>query len=121
MEEMVKTFLQFQTSLQIYHWRTKNYSRHKATDALYTSLQGKVDRFVETLLGSRQKSLSSNTKKLSFEIIPCDDTNAMRELLLPFQKYLEKLKVKKTETDLINLRDEMISDIHQALYLFTLH
>jgi hypothetical protein len=73
------------------------------------------------MLGSRQKNLSPDAKKMSFEIIPCNDSNAMRNLLLPFQTYLENLKVKKTETDLINLRDEMISDIHQALYLFTLH
>lgn len=118
---MVKNFLQFQTSLQIYHWRTKDYARHKATDALYKALQTKIDKFVETLIGSRQKNLSPDSGKLSFDIIACNDTNAMRHLLLPFQTYLQKLKVKPSETDLVNLRDEMISDIHQALYLFTLH
>jgi hypothetical protein len=38
--------------------------------------------------------------------------------------YLEGPLVKKlqpTDTDLINLRDEMLGDLHKVLYLFTLH
>jgi hypothetical protein len=42
MEEMVKFFLQFQTSLQIYHWRTKDFARHKATDKLYQVCKKKL-------------------------------------------------------------------------------
>ena len=35
----------------------------------------------------------------------------------PLVKHLNK----ETDTDLINLRDEMMGSLHQLLYLFTLH
>jgi hypothetical protein len=30
-------------------------------------------------------------------------------------------KLKATDTELVNLRDEMLADLNQVMYLFTLH
>ena len=30
-------------------------------------------------------------------------------------------KLKETDTDLVNIRDEMLAELNQLLYLFTLH
>ena len=40
----------------------------------------------------------------------------IRELIEEVPKGL-----KKTDTDLINIRDEMLAELNQLLYLFTLH
>jgi len=44
-------------------------------------------------------------------------TSAVKYLQGPFVKHLDKDK----DTDLFNLRDEMIGHLHQLAYLFTLH
>ena len=39
-DEIVRAFFTFQHELKLYHWQTKSYSRHKATDKLYEKLFG---------------------------------------------------------------------------------
>ena len=49
--EIVQVFLETLTSIRLYHWKTKSYSQHKATDQLYEELEEKVDEFVEVMQG----------------------------------------------------------------------
>ena len=43
---IVKIFLEMLHMVKLYHWRTKSYSQHKATDELYSKLNDKIDKFV---------------------------------------------------------------------------
>ncbi len=59
--KIVSVFLTYKNNIKIYHWQTKSYSRHKASDELEGSLSDKIDKFIETLQGSRNTRLSVNT------------------------------------------------------------
>jgi len=119
---IVHKLLNFQISLKIYHWQTTSYSRHKATDNLYERISDKIDKFVETLQGSRG-TRAEFTNKCNIKLNNFSDVDG-KNLLLTFKTWLENDLAKlldKKETDLINIRDDMLGDVNQTLYLFTLN
>ncbi len=118
----VQFFFTMREQIKLYHWQTKSYSRHKATDSVIEALDKNIDMYVETYMGKygRPKmSARNNTVKVQ---------NLSESTIVRFIKgcitYLTtKLPkgLKETDTDLVNLRDEMLADLNQLLYLFTLH
>jgi len=110
----------FRDQLKIYHWQTKSYSRHIASDSLVNSISEKMDSFIEVIQGSRGKRLSVPNNRCNLKNFT--DSNITR-LLKDFKEWLiidlmEYLK--DTDTDLINIRDDILADINKCLYLFTL-
>jgi hypothetical protein len=122
MEDIVSSFLTFQISLKIYHWQTLSYPRHKASDELFAAISEKIDRFVETLQGHRVQRFNFS-KQYTIDLQNFSEQAGLR-MLTQFEKWLQSQLPKlliDSESDLTNLRDEMINDIHQALYLYSLH
>lgn len=118
MDSLVANFFRVQLLIKINHWQTNSYSRHKATDALLQSLLEKIDRFVECLQGSRDKKVKFGDDNY-IQLVNVSDNEIVR-ILKAFTLYLRDMDSYIEETDLLNLRDEMLADVHQALYLFTL-
>ena len=113
-------FLSLLDKIKMYHWNTKHYSQHIATDGLYTKLSEIVDKFVEIYMGGNHKY------NLTHFI---DLTDGAIKNTHPFVRYLEKVKqvlsnmekIKElNKNDLLSLRDDMLVEINQTLYLFTL-
>jgi hypothetical protein len=117
--EIVTIFLYYKNNIKIYHWQTKSYSRHKASDELEQSLSDKIDKFIETIQGSRNSRLSVNNK---INIKNQTDSSIVT-LLKEFNNWLTfdlpKLLF-ENETELYNQRDEIKAEIDKTLYLFTL-
>ena len=42
--KIVLTFLEFLNMIKLYHWKTRSYSQHKATDELYGRLNENIDK-----------------------------------------------------------------------------
>ena len=55
--EIALIFFAFRDQLKIYHLQTTNYARHIAADALVSDITIKMDRFMETLQGARNKRM----------------------------------------------------------------
>jgi DNA-binding ferritin-like protein len=119
---IVRTFLEMLNTVKLYHWKTRSFAQHKATDELYERLNGHVDKFIEVLLGkdeSRIKMVERRCELLDFS--DSSDFKARiyeyREFLVDMNKYFDA----KRDTDLLNIRDEILGDINQFLYLMTFH
>jgi len=122
--DVVCKFLAMVNTIKLYHWKAYSYATHKATDELYASLGGNIDKFVEILLGKAQ-----NRIKLRTNNIPVKDMNNPQEFkreIESYKSYLVNLSNNKalgatgmTNTDLLNIRDEILGDLNQFLYLFT--
>ena len=117
---IVQTFLEMLNTVKLYHWKTHSYAQHKATDELYSKLNENVDTFVEILLGKDESRIkmvekrsrlidSTNTKDFK------DRIYEYREFLIDISKYFDQ----KRDTDLLNVRDEILGNINQFLYLMT--
>ena len=110
----------FRDQLKFYHWATKDYARHIASDTLVLNITTNLDTIIETLQGSENKRLILPSNKLSFSI---ENDASMVNELKRFRDWLinkfPKL-IKTNNTDLLNIRDTILSDVNKTLYLFTL-
>lgn len=119
-KSLIEIFLQFPAQVKLYHWQTKKYSRHKASDSLFTDIQELIDQFIETYQGKYSRIFLE--KDTSIPIYNLNDRDILT-YLTEFRNFLEKDIydiIGNRDTELINIRDEMLSLINQTLYLFTL-
>lgn len=114
-------FLQLRTQIKLYHWQTRVYARHIATDKILEQLDQAIDSFVEIYLGKYGRTkLTGKNAVLSLQNVT--EAGAVR-LLQGAVKYLQGAltkSLKPQDTDLTNLRDEIVGQLHQLLYLFSL-
>jgi DNA-binding ferritin-like protein len=120
-EKIVKYFLELLNMVKIYHWNTKSYSQHKATDELHERLSENVDKFVEVLLGKDASRLSRLDKKI--KLTKLKNTGSLKQKVFEYRDYLIKMDrcLSDHDSDLLNIRDEMLADVNQFLYLLTLN
>jgi hypothetical protein len=115
---LIQDFMNFLVNMKIYHWKTNSYPRHKASDECFEKIQELIDEFVEVYIGkySRSKMFSHDGSKKSYSILNLND-----KTVIPFvNKFKVKLEKLKLKGDLLNIRDEMVAELNQCLYLFTL-
>ena len=116
-EQIVKTFLQFLITIKLYHWNTSSYSTHKATDDLYSKLNEGIDSFVEVLLGKNSGSRINISKSQSISLRNYNSNTEIKKQVNEFKRYLVGLN---SNSDLFNIRDEILQNIDQFLYLLSL-
>lgn len=118
---LIKIFFELLFSIKMFHWDTSEYSAHKASDDLFQSLNSHIDKFVEIFLGKvyikrfdfesfsiKIKNLKTKTDCFEY-ITKCKNTFENIEIYLP----------KNYNGDLLNIRDEIIGDLNQFLYLLS--
>jgi hypothetical protein len=117
----IQFFFTMREQIKLYHWQTKMYSRHKATDDVIDSLDENIDKFVEVYMGKygRPRMTARNN---SIRVTNLSETGIVKFIKHCIEYLLKDLvkKLKPQDTDLVNLRDEMLADLNQLLYLFTL-
>jgi hypothetical protein len=118
--EIIILMMTLRDQVKLYHWQTLSYPRHKATDDLVEKLDANIDKFVEVYVGKygRPKLGRASLKLRDFQ-----DKEAPKLLgeAISWLTFQLPTKLKPTDTDLLNIRDEILSDLNQTLYLFTLH
>ena len=122
-QEVVVKFLEMLNLIKLYHWKTHSYATHKATDDLNTKLSANVDSFVEVLLGKRGDRVNLIHKK-HISLMDFDSVEGFKREMERFKGYLVGLDncaalKSMSNSDLYNIRDEMLSNINQFLYLLT--
>ena len=122
-QKIVTMFLQMLNTVKLYHWKTTSYPQHKATDELYTNLNGNIDTFVEIMLGKTGGRVNLTGQKM----LPLLDYTNVED----FKKEIEKYKVFlismnkdaglniTNNSDLLNVRDEILGNLNQFTYLLT--
>ena len=116
----VQFLLETQLQFRILHWQTKGYARHQAFGGIYSTLDGLIDTFTETAMGKYGRfSLSENEKTIKLQNI------SDLELSLFIKTIKGKLigmssDLTDKDSDLLNIRDEMLGEINKLSYLLTL-
>jgi len=122
-KEVTVMFLEMLLMIKLFHWKTTSYATHKATDDLYTKLNANMDSFIEVLLGKSGLRIDLMKNK-SIKLLDLSSQEALKHEVEKFKTYLVGLddnKVMKTmsNTDLYNIRDTILGDMNQFLYLLT--
>lgn len=120
--EQIHFFLQLREQIKLYHWQTRIYSRHMATDKILKELDTAIDSYVEIYIGKygRPKILGKNASITLHNLSEAGASRLVNAAIKYLQGSLTKT-LKPTDTDLMNIRDEIIADLNQLLYLFTLN
>ena len=135
--DLAHLFLAVRTQIKLYHWQTRSYARHKATDRFIETFEPLVDRFVEAAQGitianagrddvprivdfaalhHRYPDMRTITDQGFVFETPTDDTAL--EYLSLFRETLNELELPQSE--LAQIRDDMLEITDVTLYLFTL-
>jgi hypothetical protein len=96
------------------------HSRHVSADKFLDKAEEIIDNIIETYQGKYDTIyLNNNNKNIKLHNIEDDD---IEEYLVTIRNFLvetyPKYINKNVNTDLLNLRDELLQNINKTLYLF---
>jgi hypothetical protein len=101
---------------KFYHFQTQWYGAHKAVDAYLVKFLTNFDLFMEALQGTYGRLTTSST---NIHVVHLTDDDAIR-YYISFAHWLKSLDlIIKHDQDLITVRDQMLADLHQLIYLLT--
>jgi hypothetical protein len=121
MTSLMSTFLGIQAQFKVFHWQTQSYSKHIAYGDIYDTISDLSDNFMEiymgkygrvALEGESDAILLGNIGEVNIE----EFLETITEFLLSFNNKLDNNR----DSDLLNLRDEMLAAINKLKYLLTL-
>lgn len=116
---IIQFLLHILMSVKLYHWKTNSYATHESTDKLYNELNEQIDKFIEIMLGKGVSKELINVKGLKFQSFTFEQ----------FKKYINNCKrdlsklssickeINESDTDLLNIRDEILGSLNQFSYL----
>lgn len=122
-KEVTVVFLEILLMVKLFHWKTTSYATHKATDELYTKLNGNIDSFIEVLLGKSGSRIDLLSNK-HIRLVDLSSQESLKREVEAFKGYLVSLNDNKalqtmSNFDLFNIRDTILGDLNQFLYLLT--
>jgi len=116
----IEKFLTLQNQFRIHHWQTPSYAEHKALGNAYEGLDDLIDNFVETYMGKYGK----DTEQERTITLHGYETSHPMPVIKYFENYLINelpAELSQEDTDLLNIRDEMLALLNRTKYLLTLH
>ena len=120
--EIVCLMMTLRDQIKIYHWQTLSFPRHKATDELVDKLDDNIDKFVEVYMGKYGRpKLSGRTSTIKIRNFHDKEASTLLKSAIIWLTNKLPRHLKNTDTDLLNIRDEILGDLNQTLYLFTLN
>ena len=121
--EMILFFIEMLNTVKLYHWKTRSFATHKATDELYEDLNKYVDEFVEVMLGYKggvRANIPRTSVKMNDFSTPDQFGRKMNEYKKTLISYTHKLDPKQN-SDLLNIRDELLATLNKTTYLLSFH
>jgi hypothetical protein len=120
--EIVNLMMKLRDQVKLYHWQTMNYPRHIATNDLVAKLDTNIDEFVEVYIGRYGRpKLTGKTASINLRNHSDKEAQQMIQEMVGWLETELPKKLKKTDTELFNIRDTILQDLNQTLYLFTLN
>lgn len=120
---IVIKFLEILNTVKLYHWKTHNYAQHKATDELYSKLNENIDSFVEIMLG-KTGTRANLTGKKSLPLMDYTNVKDFKQEIERYKTFLISMNKDAglnitNNSDLLNVRDELLGNMNQFTYLLT--
>ena len=121
MTSLMSTFLGIQSQFKVFHWQTQSYAKHIAYGGIYDTLSELSDEFMETYMGKYGRValegesdaiLLGNIGEVNIE----EFLGTITDFLLSLNHKLDSNR----DSDLLNIRDEMLGAINKLKYLLTL-
>ena len=119
-EELILKFIQIQNQFRFLHWQTFGDAKHRAYGGIYDSLGENIDKFVEVMMGKQGRPEFDSEFSIMFQDISTLSVQNFMDGITEFLVAITDQLDSKYDTDLLNIRDEMLGDINQLKYILTL-
>ncbi len=122
LSEFIQCMMEAHHNIKLYHWKTKSYATHKATDNLHGKLAELIDRYVEVFMGKINYNLKM-TEHSVMKIKNLDTNDQLEKYICELIDFLTEVHKKvdlERDTDILNIRDEIVGELNQFLYLLRL-
>jgi hypothetical protein len=119
-EEITLKLIQIQTQFKFLHWQTMGDAKHRAYGEIYDSLTENIDTFVEVIMGKQGRVEFEPEFSIMFQDIKNLSVQNFLDGITEFLVGMTDQLDNRYDTDLLNIRDEMLSDINQLKYRLTL-
>jgi DNA-binding ferritin-like protein len=118
--EIIINLLAMENQMRIFHWQTMSHSEHKAFGKIYEKLSDLIDSFVEVCMAKHGRpdfGGEFTIPQFDYKSINVDQyINSMIEFFISLNNvYSEPL-----DSDILNIRDEMLAETNRLKYLLTL-
>jgi hypothetical protein len=105
----------------VFHWQTQSYSKHQAYGGIYDTLNTLSDEFIEIYMGKYGRlALEGEADAILLGNIGEVNIEEFLETIIEFLLSLNHKLDSNKDSDLLNLRDEMLAAINKLKYLLTL-
>ena len=117
----VNFLLGLHSQLKIFHWQTKGFSIHEGFAKTRDELEDLMDEFVEQAMGQYGRfTLDDETSTI--ELVNIADVKPEEMIETVCQSFVQWTdSIDKKDTNLLNLRDEMLGLFQKLKYLLTLN
>jgi hypothetical protein len=113
-------FFEMRQNFYLYHLTTLKYSRHVGTGNFVDSLDTLIDTFLETYMGKYKRPSKINTKLVLSSMTDDEAFNELNIYTSYLSDELPKL-ISPNDSDLLNIRDEILALFNRNKYLFELN
>ena len=117
---IITNLLTIQNQFRVYHWQTQkkqgSFAQHEAFGKAYEELDPLIDDFVEVYQGKNGALMGKNGFTINLENLSDDYLIFINETIDYFTQYLPQSLDQNTDTDLLNIKDEMLAILNQTKY-----
>ena len=119
-EEITLKLVQIQLQFKFLHWQTFGDAKHKAYGEIYDSMGDYIDRLVESMMGKYGRIQFDSEFSIMFQDISALSVQNFMDGITEFLVGMTEQLDPKYDSDLLNIRDEILGDINQTKYRLTL-
>ena len=117
---MIEQLLTLQNQLRLFHWQTFSYAQHVALGKAYEALDDLIDGFVEEYFGKYDRTVDENGYTVSLENLDKSNILSFVDENITFLTDELPKELEKNDTNLLNIRDDMLGELQRLKYLLSL-
>ena len=119
-EEIILKLVQIQNQFRFLHWQTFGDAKHRAYGELYDTIGDHIDTFTEAMMGKYGRPNFESEFVIAFQDIISINIQNFIDGIVEFLVGMTEILDTKYDTDLLNIRDEILASINKLKYLVTL-
>ena len=120
----VTNLLTMHNQFKVYHWQTQrkvgSFAQHNAFGTAYDDLTDHIDDFIEIYQGKRGAIVGKNGFTISLQNLDDNPVTFVDEFVNYLTQHVTDALDPVADTDLLNIRDEMLAILNQTKYRLNL-
>ena len=116
----ITNLLTMHNQFKVYHWQTQkkvgSYAQHIAFGTAYDELGDHIDDFIEIYQGKKGVIMGKNGFTINLQNLNDDPEIFIDEFVAYLTNNVSDTLDPNTDTDLLNIRDEMLGILNQTKY-----